>query len=108
MNAAHQGSRRRRPLLIVLSVVVVLGLVIAVILWRDRFGNGQQEAEDLAAALPEGAFADEADVAEHQRILGPLIEATGQAPQVELVDAGSAEDGTRTAKIGSASGRERV
>src|SRR5690625_5611688 len=68
MNAAHQASRRRRPLLIVLSVALVIALVIAAILWRDRFGDGQQEAEDLAAALPEGDFADEADVAEHQRI----------------------------------------
>lgn len=99
MNAAHQASRRRRPLLIVLSVALVIALVIAAILWRDRFGDGQQEAEDLAAALPEGDFADEADVAEHQRILGPLIEATGQAPQVELADAGSAEDGQRTATL---------
>lgn len=100
MNAAHQGSRRRRPLLIVMAVVVVIALVIAIFLWRDRFGNGQQEAEDLAAALPEGAFADAADVAEHERILGPLIEATGEAPQVELVDAGSVEDGARTATLG--------
>ena len=99
MNAAHQASRRRRPLLIVLSVALVIALVIAAILWRDRFGDGQQEAEDLVAALPEGDFADEADVAEHQRILGPLIEATGQAPQVELADAGSAEDGQRTATL---------
>lgn len=101
MNAVHQGSsRRRRPLLIAVAVAVVIALVIAVLLWRDRFGDGQEEAEQLAAAMPAGEFAEEADVAEHERILGPLIEATGQAPQVELVDAGSAEDGIRTATLG--------
>src|SRR5699024_7105557 len=32
-------------------------------------------------------------------ILGPLIEATGQAPQVDVADAGSDEDGRRTATL---------
>src|SRR5699024_12665945 len=91
MNAAHQASRRRRPLLIVLSVALVIALVIAAILWRDRFGDGQQEAEDLAAALPEG------DVADDREVPGPLSEAAGQAPQADQAHAGSPEDGDRTA-----------
>ncbi|MGO1228365.1 MAG: penicillin-binding transpeptidase domain-containing protein [Brachybacterium sp.] len=87
------SSTRRAPLLIVIAVLAIAALVVAGLLWRDRLGGGEEEAEALAAALAR------ADAPEHQRILGPLIEASGAAPQVELVDAGTAEDGARTATL---------
>ncbi|MFC7375698.1 penicillin-binding transpeptidase domain-containing protein [Brachybacterium sp. GCM10030268] len=107
MDASPTRSRRRAPLLIALAVAVIAALVLAVILWRDRFGSGEEEARALAAALPAGDFADvpltgddpAAAAEEHERILGPLLEATDAPPQVELTDPGTAEDGTRTATL---------
>lgn len=97
----------RRPLIIALALAVIAALVLAVVLFRDRFGDGTEEAEALVAALPSGDFADVpledlsagAAADEHERILGQMLEATGEPPQVELADAGSAEDGTRTATL---------
>ncbi|WP_193105698.1 penicillin-binding transpeptidase domain-containing protein [Brachybacterium sp. FME24] len=107
MSAAHPRSRRRGLLVAIVAAVVVVALVIAVVLWRDRFGDGTEEAEALAAALPDGDFAEVAladleaseATAEHERILGSMLEATGEAPTVELTDAGSAEDGVRTSTL---------
>ncbi|MGP9537955.1 penicillin-binding transpeptidase domain-containing protein [Brachybacterium sp. AOP43-C2-M15] len=97
--------RRRAPWIVLVAVLAIAALVVGALLWRDRFGNGAEEAEALAAALADGDFSavpvEELGAAgaaeEHERVLGALIEATGEAPQVELADAGSAEDGTRTA-----------
>ncbi|MDN6400150.1 MAG: cell division protein FtsI, partial [Brachybacterium sp.] len=95
MPSASATSRRRSLLLALVAVLAIAALVVGGLLWRDRFGSGEQEAEDLAAALsagevPSGADADTADM--HERILGPLLEA-GAVPEVALADPGSAEDG---------------
>ncbi|MDN6328889.1 MAG: penicillin-binding transpeptidase domain-containing protein [Brachybacterium sp.] len=101
MPSASATSRRRSLLLALVAVLAIAALVVGGLLWRDRFGSGEQEAEDLAAALsagevPSGADADTADM--HERILGPLLEA-GAVPEVALADPGSAEDGTRAATL---------
>ena len=106
MSPAPSRSRRR-PLIIVLVLAVIAALVLALVIWRDRFGDGVEEAEALAAALPSGDFAEVplqdlsagAAAEEHERVLGAMLEATGEPPKVELADAGSAEDGTRTATL---------
>ena len=87
------APRRRAPLLVMIAVIAIAALVVGGLLWRDRFGSGEEEAEALAAALSEGTAAP------HQEVLGPLIEATGAAPQVTLADAGTAQDGARTATL---------
>ncbi|MDN5600877.1 MAG: cell division protein FtsI, partial [Brachybacterium sp.] len=99
MPSASATSRRRSLLLALVAVLAIAALVVGGLLWRDRFGSGEQEAEDLAAALsagevPSGADADTADM--HERILGPLLEA-GALPDVALPDPGSAADGTPAA-----------
>ncbi|MGP9680762.1 penicillin-binding transpeptidase domain-containing protein [Brachybacterium sp. AOP3-A1-3] len=107
MDSAPARPRRRGPLLIALVAVVIVALVVGVLLWRDRFGDGAEEAQALADALPEGDFAEvaledlsaSAAAEEHERVLGPLLEAVEAPPQVELVDAGDAENGTRTATL---------
>ena len=107
MNAASPRPRRRGPLLVGIALVVIAALVLALILWRDRFGDGTEEAEALTAALSSGDFTNvpladlTADAAgeEHERVLGEMIEATGEAPQVQLADAGDAEDGRRTSTL---------
>ena len=93
MASTSAAPRRRAPLIVLIALIAIAALVAGGLLWRDRFGNGQEEAEALAAALAQ------ADAPEHQEVLGPLIEATGAAPQVELADPGSAEDGERTVTL---------
>lgn len=93
MAPTSAAPRRRAPLIVLIALIAIAALVAGGLLWRDRFGNGQEEAEALAAALAQ------ADAPEHQEVLGPLIEATGAAPQVELADPGSAEDGERTVTL---------
>ncbi|MDN5821428.1 MAG: cell division protein FtsI, partial [Brachybacterium sp.] len=95
MPPATAGARRRGPLLVLVSALAIAVLVIAGLQWRDRFGSGEQEAEELAVALSAGEAPDQA---EHDRILGPLLEA-GAVPQVSLADSGDARDGTRTATL---------
>ncbi|WP_422116632.1 penicillin-binding transpeptidase domain-containing protein [Brachybacterium sp. UNK5269] len=107
MSSAAAPVRRRRLLLVLVALLAIAALVVGGLLWRDRFGDGEEEARALAAALPAGDFSavpvhglTAADAAaEHERILGSLIEATGAAPQVELADAGQEEDGARTATL---------
>ena len=107
MNSAAPRPRRRGPLLIGLALAVVIALVLALILGRDRFGDGAEEAEALTSALASGDFtgAPLADLTasaaadEHERVLGEMIEATGESPQVQLADAGEAEDGQRTSTL---------
>ncbi|WP_114854491.1 penicillin-binding transpeptidase domain-containing protein [Brachybacterium sp. YJGR34] len=91
-------SSRRRPLLIALSLALVAALVLALVLWWGGRSDGEQEARDLAPSLASGDL-PAAAAQERERVLGPLLEATGQDPAVELVDAGSAEDGRRTATL---------
>lgn len=93
MPSTSAAPRRRAPLLILIALLAIAALVVGGLLWRDRFGSGEEEAEALAAALSAGTAAP------HQEVLGPLIEATGAAPQVTLADAGTAEDGARTATL---------
>ncbi|MDN5901373.1 MAG: cell division protein FtsI, partial [Brachybacterium sp.] len=95
MPPATAGARRRGPLLVLVSALAIAVLVIAGLQWRDRFGSGEQEAEELAVALSAGEAPDQAG---HDRILGPLLEA-GAVPQVSLADSGDARDGTRTATL---------
>ncbi|PCC40797.1 cell division protein FtsI [Brachybacterium alimentarium] len=99
MDSSASRSRRRGPVILVVALVVIAALVVGGLLWRQRADNGEEEAQALADALPEGDFSSETDTAEHDRILGPLIEATGAAPEVELADAGTADDGLRTATL---------
>ena len=89
---------RRRALLVLVAVLAITALVVGTLLWRDRFGDGEQEAQQLAADLSAGEAPAGADAAEHERILGPLHEA-GATAQVEVADPGTAEDGTRTATL---------
>ncbi len=107
MSSAAAPARRRRLLLVLVALLAIAALVVGGLLWRDRFGDGEDEARALAAALPAGDFSavpldglSAADAAaEHERILGPLLEADGATPQVELADAGAAQDGVRTATL---------
>ncbi|GAA1487821.1 penicillin-binding transpeptidase domain-containing protein [Brachybacterium sacelli] len=107
MDEAPLRTRRRGPVIIIIALAVIAALVVGVLLWRDRFGDGAEEAEALAAALASGDFAEvpleglSADAAaeEHERVLGQMLEATGEQPTVEMADAGSVEDGTRTATM---------
>ena len=87
------STTRRAPLLILIAVLAIAALVVGGLLWRSSADAGQEEAQALVAAL------SDASAAPHQTVLGPLIEATGAAPQVELADAGTAEDGVRTATL---------
>lgn len=93
MPSTSAAPRRRAPLLILIALLAIAALVVGGLLWRDRFGSGEEEAEALAAALSAGTAAP------HQEVLGPLIEATGAAPQVTLADAGTVEDGARTVTL---------
>lgn len=93
MASTSAAVRRRAPLLTVIALLAIAALVVGGLLWRDRFGSGEEEAEELAAAL------SEASAAPHQEVLGPLVEATGTAPQVTLADPGTAEDGVRTVTL---------
>ena len=93
MAPTSAAPRRRAPLIVLIAVLAIAALVAGALLWRDRAGDGQEEAGALAAALAR------AEAPEHQAVLGPLIEATGAAPQVELADSGSAEDGRRTVTL---------
>lgn len=93
MASTSAAPRRRAPLLLLIAVLAIAALVVASLLWRDRFGSGEEESEELAAAL------SEASAAPHQEVLGPLVEATGTAPQVTLADPGTAEDGARTVTL---------
>ncbi|ATG52926.1 cell division protein FtsI [Brachybacterium vulturis] len=95
MTPASAAPRRRGALLALLALLAIAALVVGSLLWRDRFGSGEQEAAELAAALSTGEAPDQA---EHDRILGPLLEA-GATAQVALADPGSAQDGTRTATL---------
>lgn len=88
----------RRLFLSVVAVLAILALVVGGLLWRDRFGSGQEEAEQLAAALSAAEVPAGADAAQQERILGPLLEA-GAVPTVTLADPGSVEDGTRTVTL---------
>ncbi len=98
MPSAPASSRRRSILIVLVAVVAIAALVVGGLLWRDRFGSGEQEAQELAAALDAGEVPPGADAEMHERILGPLLEA-GAVPAVSLADPGSAEDGTRTATL---------
>lgn len=98
MAPASAAPRRRGPLLALVAVLVIAALVIAFVLFRGRFGDGVQEAEELAAALSAGEVPAGADAAAQERILGPLLEA-GAVPAVELADPGGEEDGTRTSTL---------
>ncbi|HEX7352255.1 penicillin-binding transpeptidase domain-containing protein [Brachybacterium sp.] len=98
MAHAPAAPRRRGPLLALVAALAIAALVAGGLLWRDRFGSGEQEAEELAAALSAGEVPAGADAEMHERILGPLLEA-GAAPSVELTDPGSAEDGARTVDL---------
>lgn len=93
MAPTSAAPRRRAPLIVLIAAIAVAALVVGGLLWRDRFGDGQEEAEALAADLAR------AEAPEHQEVLGPLIEATGAAPQVEVADPGTAEDGARTVTL---------
>ena len=93
MAPTSAAPRRRAPLIVLIAVLAIAALVAGALLWRDRAGDGQEEAGALAAALAR------AEAPEHQAVLGPLIEAAGAAPQVELADSGSAEDGRRTVTL---------
>lgn len=93
MAPTSAAPRRRAPLIVLIAAIAVAALVVGGLLWRDRFGDGQEEAEALAAELAR------AEAPEHQEVLGPLIEATGAAPQVEVADPGTAEDGARTVTL---------
>jgi cell division protein FtsI/penicillin-binding protein 2 len=106
--AARSGPRHRRgPWIVGIAVVVVLALVAAFFVWRDRAGDGRDQARALAAALENGDFSDvelagtDASAAkkERERILGDLTEATGAEPTVEVGDVTKADDGTRTATL---------
>ena len=98
MPSAPASSRRRSILIVLVAVIAIAALVVGGLLWRDRFGSGEQEAQELAAALDAGEVPPGADAEMHERILGPLLEA-GAVPEVALADPGSAEDGTRTATL---------
>ena len=98
MAHAPASPRRRGPLLALVAVLVIAALVAAFVLLRDRFGDGTEEAEALAASLTAGEVPAGADAAEQERILGPLLEA-GAVPEVALADPGSVEDDTRTATL---------
>src|SRR5699024_6975042 len=98
MPSAPASSRRRSILIVLVAVIAIAALVVGGLLWRDRFGSGEQEAQELAAALDAGEVPPGADAEMHERILGPLLE-VGAVPEVVLADPGRAEDGTRTATL---------
>ena len=89
MPSAPASSRRRSILIVLVAVIAIAALVVGGLLWRDRFGSGEQEAQELAAALDAGEVPPGADAEMHERILGPLLEA-GAVPEVALADPGSA------------------
>ncbi|MDN5687319.1 MAG: cell division protein FtsI [Brachybacterium sp.] len=102
-----RARSRRGPVIIIVALVAIAALVVGVLMWRDRFGDGAEEAEALAEAVATGDFAEVPLVdlsageaaTEQERVLGQMLEATGEPPQVELADAGSVEDGARTATL---------
>ncbi|MGY5764245.1 penicillin-binding transpeptidase domain-containing protein [Brachybacterium sp. DNPG3] len=107
MSSEAARPRRRTPLIVAIAAVAIAALVVGVLLWRDRFGDGADDVEALAGALASGDFtgvgldgmtAEEGN-SERERVLGDLIEATGQAPVVAVDDAGTADDGSRAATL---------
>jgi cell division protein FtsI/penicillin-binding protein 2 len=82
--------RRRAPWFLAIALAAIAGLLVGGLLWWNRFGDGTEEAEALAATLAAGGT--ELD----EQVLGALRE-TGASPEVALADAGTVEDGTRTA-----------
>ncbi|GAA1484078.1 penicillin-binding transpeptidase domain-containing protein [Brachybacterium fresconis] len=102
-----RARSRRGPVIVIVALVAIAALVVGVLMWRDRFGDGAEEAEALAEAVATGDFAEvplvdrsaEEAATERERVLGQMLEATGEPPQVELADAGGVEDGVRTATL---------
>ncbi|UQN29357.1 penicillin-binding transpeptidase domain-containing protein [Brachybacterium kimchii] len=99
--------RRRGPIIAGISAVVVLALIAAFFIVRDRAGDGSKEAKALAAALASGDFSGvtltgtDASGAkkEREKALGDLQDATGKAPSVDVSKVEKGDDGTRTATL---------
>ncbi|WP_152351409.1 penicillin-binding transpeptidase domain-containing protein [Brachybacterium subflavum] len=99
--------RRRGPIIAGISAVVVLALIAAFFVIRDRAGDGGREAKALAAALASGDFSGvtltgtdaAAAKKEREKALGDLQDASGKAPSVEVAKVEKADDGTRTATL---------
>ena len=88
---APASARRRTPVVIVIAALAVIALVVGgIAFWRTTADDGTDAAEQLAGTLAEGGSDLDAEV------LGALRD-TGATAEVALVDAGDAEDGTRTA-----------
>ncbi|MBK0331754.1 cell division protein FtsI [Brachybacterium sp. MASK1Z-5] len=99
--------RRRGPIIAGISAVVVLALIAAFFIVRDRAGDGSKEAKALATALASGDFSgvtltgtDAAGAKkEREKALGDLQDATGKAPSVDVSKVEKGDDGTRTATL---------
>jgi cell division protein FtsI/penicillin-binding protein 2 len=99
--------RRRGPIIAGISAVVVLALIAAFFVVRDRAGDGSKEAKALAAALASGDFSGvtlkgtDAAAAKKERgkALGDLQDASGKAPSVDVSKVEKGDDGTRTATL---------
>src|SRR5699024_8564992 len=63
MAPTSAAPRRRAPLIVLIAVLAIAALVAGALLWRDRAGDGQEEAGALAAALAR------AEAPEHQAVL---------------------------------------
>jgi cell division protein FtsI/penicillin-binding protein 2 len=99
--------RRRGPIIAGISAVVVLALIAAFFVVRDRAGDGSKEAKALAAALASGDFSGvtltgtdaAAAKKEREKVLGDLQDASGKAPSVDVSKVEKGDDGTRTATL---------
>src|SRR5699024_12645719 len=93
MPSAPASSRRRSILIVLVAVIAIAALVVGGLLWRDRFGSGGQEAQELAAALDAGEVPPGADAEMDERNLGALL-AAGGVPEGALAHPRGAADGT--------------